>query len=239
MDQLKILLEHKFWLLAGLAALLPPIGWYMATDDLATKTKSRQHEVDTAFNDVVLKETDQYPNDGWIQGAKKIDGDLAKMVDESQTRLYERQKAAMVFPKVVQTYLDEAHAKFRSEPKENLNVFQHAKLAFANIYDQEWENVMQVLDPFVATTGEGKIVIGDGLTLDQVGNDVVTRALEGRGRPRRSSPPLKCGTRKRIFGCSAPSRKPSRGSTRGRLGLTTRRSKGSAGSFCAVDRIVT
>ena len=35
MDQLKVLLEYKFWILAGVALLLPPIGWYAATDDLA------------------------------------------------------------------------------------------------------------------------------------------------------------------------------------------------------------
>ena len=44
MDQLKAILEYKFWILAGLAILLPPIGWWAATDSLATETETAQEE---------------------------------------------------------------------------------------------------------------------------------------------------------------------------------------------------
>jgi hypothetical protein len=177
MDQLKIVLEHKFWLLAGLAALLPPIGWYMATDDLATQTLARQRAVESAFKDAVLKPAPEvYPNDDWIADVKKVDVEIGKTVEESQARLYERQKPAMVWPQLVQSYLDAAHVRFRTEPKEaDFTEFLHAKLAFANLYDQVWQNAVKPLDPLVPATGDGKILIGEGLTLDMA-SIVITRA---------------------------------------------------------------
>ena len=52
MDQLKLVLEHKFWILAGLAILLPPIGWWAATDNLAVSTDAAP-EKDRLFRKVV------------------------------------------------------------------------------------------------------------------------------------------------------------------------------------------
>ena len=45
MDQLKLVLEHKFSILTAVAVLLPPIGWWMASGDLAAPNEPT-HEND-------------------------------------------------------------------------------------------------------------------------------------------------------------------------------------------------
>lgn len=66
MDQLKLVLEYKFWILAGVAILLPPIGWWAATDHLATETASRSKKI--AEYDKRISDLKDVPNEKWIQG---------------------------------------------------------------------------------------------------------------------------------------------------------------------------
>ncbi len=100
MDQLKLLLEYKFWILAGVALLLPPIGWYAATDDLAAVTAGRIKKIDGTEKQVDGLKDPQ--NEKWIAGVKEIDRELNTSLNQSQERLYEHQKPIMTMPAIVQ-----------------------------------------------------------------------------------------------------------------------------------------
>ena len=67
MDQLKAILEYKFWILAGLAILLPPIGWW--TRPIASPPRLKRAE-DSMMQKRQWENTGR-PDEKWIQGARK------------------------------------------------------------------------------------------------------------------------------------------------------------------------
>jgi len=161
MDQLKLALEHKFWILAGLAILLPPIGWWAATDNLATETASRTKTIDGY--DKRIPDSKNAPNDKWIEGAKQIDRELTVSVAQSQERLFDHQQSEMTFPKVVQDALDQCKVKYRGDGGPTQE-FLDAKDFFVHSYAEDWENVVKLVRPFKMSTGDGLVLISDDST---------------------------------------------------------------------------
>jgi hypothetical protein len=158
MDQLKLLLEYKFWILAGVALLLPPIGWYAATDDLATKTSVRVTKIDDTEKQVGNLKDPQ--NEKWIAGVKEIDRELNASVNRSQERLYEHQKPVMTTPGIVQQALDKCKLTYRHEGTVS-DDFLNARDFFVQSYSEDWHNAVKIVKPFSMTTGEGLIVLPD------------------------------------------------------------------------------
>jgi hypothetical protein len=177
MDQLKIVLEHRFWILAGLAILLPPIGWWAATNNIADDTEARIKKIDSAEKS--LATVKDVPNERWIQGAKEIGKELTASVAESQKHLFEHQKGVMKFPQIVQDALDKCHLKYRQDG--TTQDFLAAKEFFVGCYAGDWKSALDIVKPFKVTTGEGLVL----LPLDNTGpgSDVsmITRHYEVEG----------------------------------------------------------
>ena len=181
MDQLKIVLEHKFWILAGLAIILPPIGWWAATSGLADDTTGRMAKIEASEKS--LAGVKDVPNDKWIQGAKEIGKELTASVAESQQHLYEHQKPVMKFPPIVQNQLDHCHLKYRqdgsasTDPKVRTD-FQAAKDFFVGLYDLDWKTALEIVKPYKIRTGEGLVLLP--LLITSTGTDVplITRHSE-------------------------------------------------------------
>lgn len=181
MDQLKIVLEHKFWILAGLAILLPPIGWWSATDTVAIDTDARMKKIESSEKS--LATVKEVPNQKWIQGAKEIGKELSACVVESQAHLFDHQKGVMKFPQIVQDALDKCHLKYRQDGSTSTDPrvqrdFLAAKEFFVGCYAQDWRDALAVVKPYNPLTGEGLVL----LPLDNTatGNDVplITRHYE-------------------------------------------------------------
>ena len=158
MDQLKLALEHKFWILAGLAILLPPIGWWAATDNLATETANRFKKI--AEYEKKIPKADDVPNDKWIQGEKQIDGELTSELSQSWEHLYEHQKPEMTFPPIVQEALAKCKIRYRGEGSATED-FLAAKDFFTQKYLEDWKNAIDVIKPFKISTGEGLVRLPD------------------------------------------------------------------------------
>jgi|HubBroStandDraft_6_1064221.scaffolds.fasta_scaffold07080_2 hypothetical protein len=165
MDQLKLALEHKFWILAGLAILLPPIGWWAATDNLAKETDDREKKLLSIEKKLDI--TKACPNERWIDGAKGIGRELNISVSESQERLFDHQKGVMTCPDVVQDALTKAKVTYRHEgtPTDD---FLAAKTFFVGCYADDWKSVINLVKPFKITTGEGLVLLPQS---DSGGND--------------------------------------------------------------------
>ena len=158
MDQLKLVLEYKFWILAGLALLLPPIGWYAATDNLASETAGRVKKIDDTEKQVSDLKDPQ--NEKWIAGEKEIDRELNASVNQSQERLYEHQKPVMTMPALVQQALDKCKLTYRHEGTVS-DDFLNARDFFVQSYSEDWKNAVKIVKPFSMTTGEGLVVLPD------------------------------------------------------------------------------
>jgi hypothetical protein len=178
MDQLKVLLEHRFWLLSALAILIPPIGWWVSTGDMAMKTDSRTKAIAGKVSTLKTLEEGvkkQPTNKDWIDGGNQLNAKLATRVDDVQRRLYEHQVPAMVWNPLVKKELDAAHVKYRGDLAGNPQAFLAAKRLFMTRYPDMWQtNVYKVVAPFDVVTGEGKVLC----TGDQQGTSAVqiTRA---------------------------------------------------------------
>jgi len=169
MDQLKIVLEHKFWILSALAALLSPIGWWFATSDMAQQTKDRTGKIESDFKSVKTfsepSKIPTIPNDQWIRGAKGVSTDLAKQVDRSHQELFDRQKQEMVMPEMLQSAMDQAKLKYGRDDSavKNVRDLVMIKRFFTQTYNEQWLHAVNIIDPFIPTTGDGKVVLGEGL----------------------------------------------------------------------------
>ncbi len=73
MDQLKILMEHRFWILSALAVLLPPIGWWVSTGEMATETEKQTKAINTKVKaiDDLTKAAPTVANQDWIEAPRK------------------------------------------------------------------------------------------------------------------------------------------------------------------------
>jgi hypothetical protein len=165
MDQLKLALEHKFWILAGLAILLPPIGWWAATDNLATETASRTKTIDGY--DRRIPDSKNAPNVMWIEGAKQIDREVTVSVAQSQERLFDHQKSEMTFPKVVAEALAQCKVKYRGDGGPTQE-FLDAKDFFVHSYAEDWKNVVNLIRPYKMSTGDGLVLISGDSTQQEV-----------------------------------------------------------------------
>jgi hypothetical protein len=178
MDQLKVILEHRFWVLTALAVLIPPMGWWLSIGDMATKTESRTKAINLkvkAINDL-SKDLSRAANPDWIKGATDVNIKLAARVDETQKRLFEHQRPAMVWHPLVKKELDASQVKYRggeSVPAPNPQAFLRAKQRFMSRYADMWRSdVYQVVEPFdVVTADRGKV-----LCSNQDGAPQITRA---------------------------------------------------------------
>ena len=76
MDNLKPLLVHKFWMIFVFALLIPTIGWWFSTADLAASITKQWNTVEGAFRDSQV--SDNVPNQAfgiWFSD-QMVDGNL-------------------------------------------------------------------------------------------------------------------------------------------------------------------
>jgi hypothetical protein len=172
MDQLKLVLEHKFWILAGLAVLLPPIGWWAATDKIATDTIARNTKIAEA--EKKIPNPTKVPNEKWIKGAKEIDSELVLSVVQSRERLFDHQKSEMKLPAIVQNALTKCKVKYRGDGGATQD-FLAAREFFVGSYVEDWRSAVNEIKPYKMSTGEGLVLIPEEQERETA---VITRHLE-------------------------------------------------------------
>ena len=159
MDQLKVLLVHRFWILSAIAILIPPISWWMSTGDMAKQADVRAKQIDGSIKKIqgLEKRLSKAPNADWIEGAKQVNLKLASLVGQTHKRLYEHQRPVMTWHPVVRKALDDAKVKFRSSNPGNPQAFLTARKFYIARYADQWQQIFQTVEPFSWTTGDGKV----------------------------------------------------------------------------------
>jgi hypothetical protein len=159
MDQLKVLLVHRFWILSALAILIPPISWWMSTGDMAKQTDVRAKQIDGSIKKIqgLSKDLSKAANTEWIKGAEQVNVKLGSLVNQTHKRLYEHQRPVMTWHPVVRKGLDEANVKYRGDNAANPQAFLSAKKFYIARYADQWQQAFQTVEPFSWTTGDGKV----------------------------------------------------------------------------------
>jgi len=136
MDKLKPILTHKFWILAGVALLLPIVGWYMGTGKVAAEIDTRI----AAINGLSVPAGNQIPNDDWMTKAKVVQDQRQERLDTAADYLWDAQQEYMTWPPNLRAYV--ADKKFLDE----LGV--DAEQRYRGTYNLERENLLKIVDPF-------------------------------------------------------------------------------------------
>jgi hypothetical protein len=96
MDQLKKVLKFRFWILLGIALILPVVGWFMATSGLVSEAEGRTKSLKDLTDK--LKVTTDDPNKDWETGLEAINVLQAEQPKFAQVELYKRQVPLMIWP---------------------------------------------------------------------------------------------------------------------------------------------
>jgi len=146
MEQLKPILEHKFWILLGVALILPVAGWWMASNDLAAEISTRQSAVEKAFKDV--PPSANVPNASWSEGLNALNAERQEEISAASAGLWEAQRKYMTFPPAVQRFIDPK--TFRGK------IPSLGRDYYRRDYTHEIQRIRKLAEPLEAD-GSGKI----------------------------------------------------------------------------------
>ncbi|MBS0265230.1 MAG: hypothetical protein JSS02_25075 [Planctomycetes bacterium] len=147
MEQLKQFQKYQFWVLLGVALILPFVGWQMAVSGLAKETEDRTKALDSLFKSVTTSPND--PNDTWAKGVDEINKEQTAQKDVAWRALWERQQPLMVWPE-----------KLPAEPEKiNPGHQEYYRTEYAKFV----EALRQKVNPFDEETGKGQVIYSEDL----------------------------------------------------------------------------
>ena len=146
MDKLKPLITHHFWILSGLALLIPLGGWWSATGALKTTIEERRSALDSAFSGIP---SGQNPNNSWVEAVKVYNARAAKYNQQSRAFLWNFQKERMIWPNDIRDIMENL--------PDRAQVPNTARDLYRSSYWQEVRRVWEVIEPFRVESGKGLI----------------------------------------------------------------------------------
>jgi hypothetical protein len=96
MDQLKQVLKYQFWILLGVALILPLVGWAMTSSGMQAEATARADVLKKLNDSLTAGPTD--PNNEWTDGLTVINTEQEKQKDLAWRALHELQAPFHVWP---------------------------------------------------------------------------------------------------------------------------------------------
>ncbi len=131
MDQLNKVLEHKFWIMLGLAIIIPFVGWGMTHSAMVAEFEKGKGELETKFKNI--PQGASLPNDRWKTEATTENDKQRLLVESTWKKLWDEQQKAKVWP-----------AKF---PSDTDNLDQNTLLLYPQKYRDEVKRIYSVVRP--------------------------------------------------------------------------------------------
>src|SRR5215831_2762762 len=100
MDKVKEVLKYQFWILLGIALILPLVGWFMSTSGLVSEAEARTKELIELDNS--LKVGPEDPNSDWSNRLEEVNKEQEKQKLIAWREVYNRQKEMMTWPTATQ-----------------------------------------------------------------------------------------------------------------------------------------
>src|SRR5262245_25032388 len=140
MEQLKQVLKYQFWILLGVALILPFVGWFMSRSMMA-EAAARSDTLKKKQDSLVVKNDD--PNETWAQQVDVINKQQENQAVLAWRALYERQLPFMVWPK-----------RMVNDPAKIENVHQEI---YRVDYAKELDRVRQIVKPYDEEENKGLV----------------------------------------------------------------------------------
>jgi hypothetical protein len=151
MEQLKQIQKYQFWILLGVALILPLVAWSMTSSKMAAEASDRAKALDGLDKSLVTNAND--PNDQFVKQVDGINADQSKQSDYAWRTLFERQLPFKVWPKDMPTDMADDPSKIDAQHQQN----------YWEIYPKEMERVRKVADPYDDETEKGLVRLSEDL----------------------------------------------------------------------------
>ncbi|MHC5542486.1 hypothetical protein ACYOEI_30040, partial [Singulisphaera rosea] len=159
MDQVKEILrqaiKHRFWIVVGISALLPMIGYALGSGPIKDKTKKETEKINSAKKGVQQYTSGQIPNEQYKPLVDEKKDVLSKDVNASWKKLYQRQEPFLTWPENVK---DKFQAWGRAWPKDvDPSVVHQTIFDYVLAYRKYVEGVYKTCRPFDPIEGTGVV----------------------------------------------------------------------------------
>ncbi|MFN0053979.1 MAG: hypothetical protein ACKV0T_17510 [Planctomycetales bacterium] len=150
MDKLKQIQKYQFWIILGLAVILPLVGWVMARSGLISEAEARTKSLNDIKTNLNAKPDD--PNAEWEQRLTAINTIQKREVDAAWADLYERQLPRMIWPKNI----DPARMENENQRAEQLDLYRTS-------YERELAAVRRIVSPLDDEGANGLVELPDAI----------------------------------------------------------------------------
>ncbi len=147
LEKLKPILKYQFWILFGVALLLPMYAWWSCEGALQGKIEQQKSKIKTAKGKV--PSSTELPNQAWHLGLKRLNQRTEQTIKQSVASLWEAQKQSMAWPPTVVGLMRKIpwHGRI---PATTCGIYR-------NEYAAELDRLWNIVDPYALETEEGKV----------------------------------------------------------------------------------
>lgn len=149
MDYVRKALVHRFWILSGIALLLPIIGWATVKGSLQAETRNRTGQLKTVFKNIEDLGKGPQPNETWKTEVDKLTSNLETRVNAAWEELYAKQEPELTWPADVKAAMDEVgpdqlqvrqiyRSQYQQERTKTAQLAEPAVLPFQQLRFEDW-----------------------------------------------------------------------------------------------------
>ncbi|MBW3541053.1 MAG: hypothetical protein KY476_12350 [Planctomycetes bacterium] len=150
MENLKPILAHKYWIIFGLALLVPLVGWFLGTGS----AKAAIDERVTYLEGVSVQSGANAPNQQWSEAIEKVNVAERQRLQAAADFLWLKQKNLMLWPINIQSEM--ANVPYRGK------IPLTAKELYPHEYESEYQRILNIVKPFDLETGQGLVDVQTG-----------------------------------------------------------------------------
>ncbi|MDQ3331396.1 MAG: hypothetical protein M3552_12205, partial [Planctomycetota bacterium] len=153
MDKLKPVLAQIFWIVFGIALLLPLIGWFLGTGTMASTIDQRIGTI----NGLNPQDGATVPNDQWIEKVQVVEKDREKRLETAADYLWDQQQQFMTWPASLAEVKDKTF-------EDDITI--RALNAYRRSFDSQVEALRQIVEPYEykdrTQKMDGKVLLPQG-----------------------------------------------------------------------------
>ncbi len=166
-EQVKLVLrwmvKYRFWLILGLSALLPIIGYAVGAGPIQDATKKQVAEIKGADGGLGAYMSPGVPNDQWKPIVDEKKAVVTEDVNKAWDKLYAVQAPLLKWPELVEARFHEWGRKWPENV--DLGAVQKAIDDYVNVYEKAVDETYAKVNPWDFETGKGIVVVPDKMTL--------------------------------------------------------------------------
>jgi hypothetical protein len=153
-EYLKLAIKYRFWILVGIAALLPMIAFFVATGPIEAEEKTKSDAIKSAYEEVNKFASNSNPiNKEYPPLVEQKTEVLKKDVNVSWRKLYDRQAPLLTWPESVAETIPVWGRKWPEGTAPE--VVRGEIFKYIETYDPYVDEVFKTFHPFDYETGDG------------------------------------------------------------------------------------